>query len=42
MPIEEGKLAPAFTLEDRKGKKTALRDLRRRNVIVYFDPRDDT
>ncbi len=42
MAIEEGKAAPAFTLEDASGKKMSLRDLRGKNVIVYFYPRDDT
>jgi len=40
--IEEGKLAPAFTLKNAKGDKVALKDLRGKNVIVYFYPRDDT
>jgi peroxiredoxin Q/BCP len=42
MPIEEGKLAPAFTLKDGAGNKIALKDLRGKNVIVYFYPKDDT
>ena len=42
MPIEEGKAAPAFTLQDATGNKVALRDLRGHNVIVYFYPRDNT
>ena len=42
MPIEEGKAAPAFTLQDAAGDKVALKDLRGRNVIVYFYPRDNT
>ena len=42
MLIEEGKAAPAFTLQDAAGNKVALRDLRGRNVIVYFYPRDNT
>ena len=42
MPIEEGKVAPAFTLQNAAGNKVALRDLRGRNVIVYFYPRDNT
>ncbi len=42
MAIEEGKAAPAFTLKDKNGDKVALRDLRGKNVIVYFYPRDDT
>lgn len=42
MPIEEGKAAPAFTLQDAAGNKAALKDLRGHNVIVYFYPRDNT
>lgn len=42
MPIEEGRVAPAFTLKDAKGSKVSLKDLRGKHVIVYFYPRDDT
>ena len=42
MTIEEGKLAPAFTLNDAKGEEVALKDFRGKNVIVYFYPKDDT
>ncbi len=42
MTIEEGKLAPAFTLKDANGEKVALKDFRGKNVIVYFYPRDNT
>ncbi len=42
MAIEEGKAAPAFTLQDHNGNKVALRDLKGRDVIIYFYPRDDT
>ena len=42
MAIEEGKAAPAFTLEDTDGKKVSLKDLKGKNVVVYFYPRDDT
>lgn len=42
MPVEEGKAAPAFTLNDSTGAKVSLKDYRGRNVIVYFYPRDDT
>ena len=42
MSVEEGKAAPAFTLEDGNGRKTSLKDFRGKNVIVYFYPKDDT
>jgi peroxiredoxin Q/BCP len=42
MSIEEGKAAPAFTLRNAVGEEVALKDLRGRDVIVYFYPRDDT
>lgn len=42
MAIEEGKAAPLFTLKDTDGNKVALRDLKGKNVVVYFYPRDDT
>lgn len=42
MPIVEGKAAPAFTLPDQDGNKVALKDLKGKNVVVYFYPRDDT
>src|SRR5256712_10099924 len=40
--IQEGKAAPAFTLEDGGGKTVSLADFAGRNVILYFYPRDDT
>ena len=42
MAIEEGKAAPQFTLNDAMGSKVALKDLKGKNVIVYFYPKDDT
>ncbi len=42
MPIEEGKAAPPFTLEDAEGRKVSLADFRGKDVIVYFYPRDNT
>ena len=43
MAIQEGKLAPDFTLEDQHGKPVALSDFAgRKNVLVYFYPKDDT
>jgi len=40
--IVEGKAAPAFTLIDAQGRKVSLADLKGRDVILYFYPRDDT
>jgi peroxiredoxin Q/BCP len=42
MAIEEGQPAPAFTLNDQSGNEVALGDLRGKDVIVYFYPRDNT
>jgi thioredoxin-dependent peroxiredoxin len=42
MAIEEGKAAPAFTLEDAGGKKVKLSDFKGKDVVVYFYPKDDT
>jgi len=38
-----GAPAPEFTLEDQNGKRVSLADFKgRRNVVVYFYPKDDT
>ena len=42
MSLVEGKAAPAFSLKDADGNQVSLKDLRGKNVIVYFYPRDDT
>lgn len=42
MSIEEGKAPPAFTLTDQADKKVSLKDLKGKNVVVYFYPKDDT
>jgi peroxiredoxin Q/BCP len=42
MAIDEGKAAPLFTLTATDGSKVALRELRGKNVVVYFYPKDDT
>lgn len=42
MAIEEGKAAPSFTLPDAQGNKVALKDLKGKDVILYFYPRDNT
>jgi thioredoxin-dependent peroxiredoxin len=40
--IEVGKLAPAFTLQDKDGNKHSLREYRGKKVILYFYPKDNT
>jgi len=40
--IEEGKKAPAFTLESSEGGKVSLKDLKGKTVVLYFYPKDDT
>ncbi len=40
--IEEGRVAPAFTLPDQDGTRVSLRSLRGRPVVLYFYPKDDT
>ena len=42
MAIEEGKKAPLFTLADERGTKYALRDLKGKDVILFFYPKDNT
>jgi peroxiredoxin Q/BCP len=42
MPVEEGKKAPAFTLQDQDGHKVSLKDFEGQDVILYFYPKDDT
>ena len=42
MAIEEGKAAPAFTLDDAEGNAVSLKSLAGKNVILYFYPKDDT
>lgn len=42
MAIEEGKKAPMFTLNDERGNKVALRDLKGKDVVLFFYPKDNT
>ncbi len=42
MAIQEGKAAPAFTMTNQDGEEISLDDLRGKNVILYFYPKDDT
>ncbi len=40
--IEEGKKAPAFSLNDQDGKKHTLSAYAGRALVLYFYPKDDT
>jgi peroxiredoxin Q/BCP len=37
-----GKAAPAFTLETDTGETLSLKELKGKNVVIYFYPKDDT
>jgi peroxiredoxin Q/BCP len=40
--IDEGKKAPAFSLDDQDGKTHKLKDYAGRPIVLYFYPKDDT
>jgi len=40
--LREGDAAPDFTSRDAQGNTVRLSDLRGRNVVLYFYPKDDT
>jgi peroxiredoxin Q/BCP len=40
--MEQGDVAPDFTLRDAGGQEVSLSDFRGRDVILYFYPKDDT
>lgn len=42
LKLKEGDKAPAFTAETNGGGKIKLADLKGKNVILYFYPKDDT
>ena len=42
MKIEVGKNAPTFTLPSDSGEEISLADLKGKNVVLYFYPKDDT
>src|SRR5499427_3954277 len=42
MFIDEGKKAPAFSLNDQNGKTHRLSDYAGKPVVLYFYPKDDT
>ena len=42
-PIEEGQIAPEFSVKDDQGNTVNLKDFRgKKNVVLYFYPKDDT
>src|SRR5438105_5011704 len=41
-PVNEGDLAPDFTLPTTGGRMISLHDFRGRPVVLYFYPEDDT
>ncbi len=42
MAIAEGRKAPDFTLPDANGRELSLKDLKGRDVVLFFYPKDDT
>jgi peroxiredoxin Q/BCP len=42
MTVEEGQIAPDFTLTASNGKPLSLSDLRGKWVVLYFYPKDET
>jgi peroxiredoxin Q/BCP len=42
MSVSEGKKAPAFNMPTDGGGRVSLKDLKGRNVVLYFYPKDDT
>jgi thioredoxin-dependent peroxiredoxin len=42
LPVKEGDLAPLFSAKAGGGGAVALADLRGKNVVLYFYPRDNT
>ena len=42
MTIEVGQKAPLFALKNDKGEEISLADLKGKNVVLYFYPKDNT
>jgi len=42
MKLEIGQAAPLFDLSSDEGSEIALKDLKGKNVVLYFYPKDDT
>jgi len=42
LKLKEGDKAPDFKVKDQDGNTVALKELRGKNVVIYFYPKDDT
>ena len=42
LKLQEGDVAPAFTVATNGGGRVSLADFKGKNVVLYFYPRDDT
>jgi peroxiredoxin Q/BCP len=42
MAVEEGKKAPAFSLDDASGNRISLSSFAGKDLVLYFYPKDDT
>jgi alkyl hydroperoxide reductase subunit AhpC len=42
LPVKEGDIAPLFSAQTGGGPTVALADLRGKNIVLYFYPRDNT
>jgi len=40
--LQPGDVAPDFSLENHRGEKVSLRELRGKNVVLWFFPKADT
>ncbi len=40
--IEEGQVAPDFSLKDQDGKVVSLKNFKGSDIVLYFYPKDDT
>jgi peroxiredoxin Q/BCP len=40
--VKEGEIAPDFTLTASNGEEVSLSDFRKKNVVLYFYPKDNT
>jgi peroxiredoxin Q/BCP len=40
--VNEGNKAPAITLKNQDAEKVSLNDFKRKNIVLYFYPKDNT